>query len=292
MRRPVLLLLCFCLCLAAAGCAAFPSSEPATDPYAGLVRVADGRGGEYWVKDYESLPVMSLSASAFVPDGEYINYIGTDAVCLRGVDVSEHQGEIDWSAAAADGLDFAIVRAGYRGWSLGGVFEDLCFRQNVEGALKSGLRVGAYFFSQARTPDEAREEARFLLERVADYEISLPLFYDWERIDSGPARTDGMTGAETTDCALAFAEEIAAAGYTPGVYFYRDLGYRFYELDRLASLTFWAAAPGETPDFHYKHEFWQYSFTARVAGVEGDCDLDLYFIYPAPEETPGEEEQP
>ena len=285
MRRSLLLLLCLLFCLTAAGCAGFPA-EPAPDPHAGQVLVADGRGGEYWVKDYETLPVMSLSASAFVPDGEYINYIGTDAEALRGVDVSEHQGEIDWAAAAADGLDFAIVRVGYRGWSLGGIFEDLCFRQNVEGALANGLRVGVYFFSQARNADEAREEARFLLERVADFELSLPVFYDWERIDSGPARTDGMTGAEVTGCALAFAEEVAAAGYVPGVYFYRDLGYRFYELDRLADLTFWAAAAGDTPDFHYKHEFWQYSFTARVSGIEGDCDLDLYFLYPEPEPAP------
>ena len=281
---PLGLLLCAALL---GGCAAnAPAATP--DPHAGEVLVANGRGGEYWVKDYETLPVMALDEAAFVPDGEYINYIGTDAEALRGVDVSEHQGEIDWAAAAADGLDFAIVRVGYRGWSLGGVFEDLYFRQNVEGALANGLRVGVYFFSQAVKPEEAREEARFLLERVADYDLALPVFYDWESIDSGPARTNGMTGAEVTDCALAFAEEVAAAGKSCGVYFYRDLGYKFYELDRLAGLEFWAGAAGSTPDFHYKHTVWQFSFTGQVSGIEGDCDLDLYFIYPEPEpeETP------
>ncbi len=290
MFRKLLVPLCLLLCVPLlGGCAAFaPAATP--DPHAGEVLVANGRGGEYWVKDYETLPVMALDKAAFVPDGEYINYIGTDAEALRGVDVSEHQGEIDWAAAAADGLDFAVVRVGYRGWSLGGVFEDLYFRRNVEGALANGLRVGVYFFSQAVTPEEAREEARFLLERVADYDLELPVFYDWENIDSGPARTSGMTGAEVTDCALAFAQEIEAAGKRCGVYFYRDLGYRFYELDRLAALEFWAGAAGSAPDFHFRHTVWQFSFTGQVSGIEGDCDLDLYFIYPEPEETPEGEE--
>ncbi len=275
---PILLLLAALL----AGCAAFaPAATP--DPHAGQVLVADGRGGEYWVKDYETLPVMSLDRAAFVADGEYVNYIGTDAVTLRGVDVSEHQGEIDWAAAASDGLDFAIVRAAYRGYSQGGVFEDLYFRQNLEGALANGLKVGVYVFSQATTPEEAREEAAFVLERIADYDVTLPVCYDWEAIDHAAARTDGMTGAAVTDCALAFAEAVREKGYEPAVYFYRDLGYKFYELDRLAELTFWAGAAGSAPDFHYKHTIWQYSFTAQVSGIEGDCDLDLYFVYPAPE---------
>ena len=87
------------------------------------------------------------------------------------------------------------------------------------------------------------------------------------------------------------AEAVREKGYEPAVYFYRDLGYKFYELDRLAELTFWAGAAGSAPDFHYKHTIWQYSFTGQVSGVEGDCDLDLYFVYPAPEpaETPGTE---
>ena len=266
------------------GCAS-PFALPTPDPHAGQVLVADGRGGQYWVKDYESLPVSTLNAAAFVPDGEYLNYIGTDAEALRGVDVSEHQGEIDWEAVAADGLDFAIVRAGYRGWSLGGLFEDAFFRRNAEGALANGLRLGLYFFSQAQTPEEAREEARYLLSLAEGCDVTLPFCYDWEPISEPTARSFGMDGAAVTDCALAFAEEIAAAGRDCAVYFYRDLGYRFYELDRLAGLPFWAGAAGSAPDFRYKHAIWQYSFTGKVSGIEGDCDLDLYFIYP-PEETP------
>ena len=271
-----------CLLLAAALLTACGVYEPAPvyDPHAGQVQVADGAGGVWWVKDYDTLPVMALDSRAFLRDGEYLNYIGTDAEALRGVDVSEHQMKIDWAAAAADGLDFAMIRVGYRGWSEGKLFEDLYFRENLEGALANGLRVGVYFFSQAITPEEAREEAMFLLERIADWEITLPVCFDWEPLYQTDARTAGLQGGVVTDCALAFGEVVSAAGYTPAVYFYRDLGYRFYELDRLAGLVFWAGAAGDAPDFRYRHQLWQYSFTGKVSGIAGDCDLDLYFLFP------------
>ena len=100
----------------------------------------------------------------------------------------------------------------------------------------------------------------------------------------GGARTDGVSGKTLTDCALAFAEEIERAGYQAGVYFYRRLGYYSYDLLSLSHLTFWAAAIGSKADFYYEHSFWQYSFTGSVDGIEGDVDLDLYFV-PAVFET-------
>lgn len=275
--RSVALPLLFALLLTACG-QGKPVPAPTPDPHAGEVLVADGMGGKMWVKDYENLPVMALNSKNFVQDGNYIKYIGYAATALRGIDVSEHQQEIDWAAVAADGVEFAIIRMGYRGYSAGGLFEDLYFRQNMEGAAANGLRVGVYFFSQAITAEEAKEEAHFVLEAIADYSIDLPVCYDWEAISGAGARTDGMSGSAVTDCALAFTGEIRAAGYESAVYFYRDLGYRVYELDRLAELTFWAGAAGEAPDFRYAHDLWQYSFTGKVAGIAGDCDLNLYFL--------------
>lgn len=254
------------------------SPEPTPDPHEGEVLVANGMGGQMWVKEHENLPVMALNPANFVSDGNYINYIGYAATALRGIDVSEHQKEIDWAAVAADGVEFAIIRVGYRGYSEGGLFEDLYFRQNIEGALANGLRVGVYFFSQATNAAEAKEEAHFVLELIAGYPVDLPVCYDWEAMHGVAARTAGMSGSAITDCAIAFTDEVRAAGYESAVYFYRELGYRQYELDRMAHITFWAAAAGDTPDFYYAHDIWQYSFTGKVAGIEGDCDLNLYFM--------------
>ena len=275
-----ILLLTLLLCACAAPELSAPAPTPTPDPYAGLVRVADGAGGETWVRLYDELPAMALSAADFAPRGSYIEYTGTQAEALRGIDVSEHQGNIDWAAVAADGVAFAMIRAGYRGSEVGLLNEDDFFRANIEGALENGLRVGVYFFSQATTATEALEEAEFLLGLIDGYDLTLPVCFDWEPFVSLNARTNGVSGDTVTDCALVFAGTVRAAGYTPGVYFYRDLGYRFYALDRLKDLVFWAGAPGDAPDFYYAHALWQYSYTARIPGIETDCDLDLYFLVP------------
>ncbi|NLV86122.1 MAG: hypothetical protein GX025_02730 [Clostridiales bacterium] len=253
--------------------------EVYTNPYEGMVLVSDGMGGQMWVRLYEELPASSFEPEDFYPDGEFINYRGEGFTALRGIDVSEHQRDIDWQAVAGEGVEFAIIRAGFRGYSEGLIYEDEFFRENIEGAIEQGIKVGVYFFSQAINTKEAREEARFLLELIDGYDLDLPVFYDWEYVSNvGETRADELEGKTITDNCLAFTELIEEAGYEAGVYFYRGLGYAQYELDRLGSLIFWAAAPADTPDFYYAHRIWQYSFTAKVEGIDNDTDLNLMFL--------------
>jgi GH25 family lysozyme M1 (1,4-beta-N-acetylmuramidase) len=245
------------------------------DPHAGMVLVADGRGGEMWVPLHEELPAANFSAEDFSADGSYIDYAG---IALRGIDVSEHQGEIDWQAVREDGVEFAIIRAGYRGYSEGLLYEDEFFRANIAGAQAAGLKVGVYFFSQAVNTAEAAEEADFLLGIIDGYALELPVFFDWELVAGvGETRADKVDGQTVTDCCLAFSAVVESAGYRGGVYFYRSLGYYDYELDRLTDLVFWVGAPGDAPDFYYKHAIWQYSFTGAVGGIAGGTDLNLLF---------------
>ena len=249
------------------------------DPYEGMVRVPDGAGGIMWIKPYEALPINAHEASSFrtEPDGR-ITYTGAAYDTQHGIDVSVYQGEVDWQAVADAGVDFAILRVGYRGWSEGGLFEDEWFRANLAGAQEAGLDIGCYFFSQAVTEAEAREEARFLLDILDGAALTLPIYFDWEEIlDDPAARTRGLDGGLLTDCCLAFSAVIEDAGYTPGVYFYRRLGYQAYELDRLAALSFWVGALGSSPDFYYAHSIWQYSMTGRVPGIDVDVDMNLRF---------------
>ena len=248
------------------------------DPHVGMVSVSDGRGGEMWVKRYENIPASSFSADEFYSDGTYIDYDGKQYRALRGIDVSEHQGVIDWQAVRDDGVEFAIIRAGYRGYSAGELFEDSFFRTNIEGAKAAGLKVGIYFFSQAVDRLEATEEAEYLLSIIVDYDLDMPVFFDWEKVaEVGETRVDEVDGTTITDCCLAFCSTIESAGHTAGVYFYRSLGYYDYELDRLTNLVFWVGAPGDTPDFYYRHAMWQYSFTGTVGGIACGTDLNLLF---------------
>ncbi len=251
--------------------------EP-VDPYEGMVQVETGLGTKMWIRPIEGLPVNDIGPEDF-SEGEYI---GTGYEVRQGIDVSEHQGTIDWAAVAADGIDFAIIRAGYRGYSEGGLFEDVYFRDNMDGAIKAGLDVGVYFFSQAINTEEAVEEAAYLMELLEHYgdKLSLPVFYDWESIGNDEARTDGLGGEIITDCALAFCEALQTRGYDTGVYFYRNLGYFSYDLGRLSHLNWWAAALNDYPDFYYEHFLWQNAVTGpgSVDGVEGEVDRNMLFI--------------
>lgn len=250
----------------------------ARDPYEGMVQVPNGSGGQMWITVNKELEVSSFSAEEFLRDGEYVDYTGSKYSALRGIDVSEHQLEIDWEAVRSDGVEFAVIRAGYRGYSTGALKEDIFFRQNIEGALDAGLKVGVYFFSQAINSAEAKEEAQYLLNLIEGCEFDLPVFFDWEHIGyDDDIRTKDVSGAEITDFALAFCNVVTDAGYDAGVYFYRSLGYNEYDLGRLNGLVFWSAAVGEYPDFYYAHAMWQYSYTAKVSGIETDTDLNILF---------------
>ena len=202
----------------------------------------------------------------------------TGGASRTGIDVSVHQQEIDWQAVAADGIQFAVLRVGARGYSEGALIEDSFFQQNYDGAKAAGLDVGAYFFSQAVTADEAREEAEYALTLLDGRALDLPVFYDWETIDGDTARTDGLDPETVTACAVAFCETVEAGGYSAGCYCNGMLGYLTYDLSALQDYPIWYAEYGDWPSFAYAHSFWQYSKTGTVAGIEGNVDLDLQFL--------------
>lgn len=201
-------------------------------------------------------------------------------VSRAGIDVSLHQQEIDWQAVADAGIDFAIIRAGYRGYTEGEVFVDSRAVENLEGALAAGLDVGIYFFSQATSESEAREEADLVLDLIDGYDIRYPVFYDWEGIVSD-ARTDDISGEEMTAFAHAFCERIESAGYTAGVYFNQSYGLRRFDLRALRDYEFWLAEYHDTQSFPYEVQLWQYNCEATLPGIETTVDLNLcYRHYP------------
>ena len=271
------------------GCAVLRKPAPTetpyetVDPYEGLVQVESGFGTKMWVVEQEGVPVSTLTAADF-HDGEYT---GDRYAVRRGIDVSEHQGEIDWAAVAESGVEFAVLRAGYRGYGEAGVLRrDEFFQYNVNGAAENGIEMGVYFFSQATSVEEAEEEADFLLDILSVYTVeafALPVYFDWEAISQDTARTDGLDGETITDCAAAFCKKIADAGYAAGIYLYRNLGYFSYDLSRLTDYTLWVGAVGDWPDFYYAHTLWQYSYTGAVPGIAAATDLNLWFREPSEE---------
>jgi GH25 family lysozyme M1 (1,4-beta-N-acetylmuramidase) len=235
-----------------------------------------GCGGQTEVTQ-DPLPANTYAAEDFVQAGGFLTYAG-DGPGYIGVDVSSYQGQIDWAAVAEAGVEFAVIRAGYRGYTEGGLHEDVCFRQNMDGALSAGLEVGVYFFSQAVTEAEAEEEAQFLLELLDGYDLTYPVVFDWERQSADTSRTRDTDGQTQTACAAAFCRTIQAAGYLPMVYFSPSKGYDELDLEQLSAWPFWLAHYTEgwsATTFQYHFAVWQYAKDGQVDGIEGQVDLDL-----------------
>ena len=264
------------------GLALYLQLKPEPDPHEGQVYINDGFG-MVWMTPLEGVPVNQIQRDQIrVIDGRP-EYVGSDHEVRYGIDVSEHQMAIDWAQVKKSGVDFAMIRLGRRGYTEGGIFKDPWFQQNMEGAAANGIDLGVYFFSQAITPEEAAEEADFVLEHLKGYDISMPVVYDWEKIEgAADARTNGLDETVLTDCAVAFCEKIRAAGYEPCVYYNRHLGYYGFDLQRLTEYKSWIALPGTFPDFYYAFDMWQYSFSAQIPGIEGPTDVNMYFIPKAP----------
>lgn len=254
------------------------SKKEPEDPHKGQVYIYDGFDW-IWMTPLEGVPANELTEEFFSSSSGRIKYTGSDYDVLRGVDVSEHQLDIDWKQVAASGVDYAYIRVGWRGYTEGGLFEDAYFERNIQGALDAGLHVGVYMFSQAVTVQEAIEEADFVLERIGKYNVTLPVVFDWEKIEAAEARSHGLTMELRTDCARAFCETVKSAGYVPCVYFNRNLGYYGYDLTRLTDYEFWFSLPESGfPNFYYACDMWQYSFTETVPGIAEPTDMNLWFI--------------
>ena len=175
-------------------------------------------------------------------------------------------------------MDFAIIRLGYRGYTQGAIQTDSCFFQNIQGALDAGLDVGVYFFSQAITPEEARQEADYTLSLLESYPITCPVVYDWEPITFAEgARTDQLEHEVLTQCAAAFCQRVAQAGYTPAVYFNQEMGYFSFDLKELSPFQFWLAEYDSYPSFYYGFTLWQYTHEGRVDGIQTPVDWNLDF---------------
>ncbi len=199
-------------------------------------------------------------------------------VSYTGIDVSKHNGKIDWSKVKAAGIDFAMIRAANRGYgSEGKLMTDDLFAQNAKAANENGIPIGAYIFSEAITVDEALEEADLILSLVAPYDIDYPIVIDIEEIADGKGRNEDLTQAELTDIVLAFCNRIKEAGYTPMLYCNLKGFIGMLEFERLEGIEKWYAYYGNELYFPYDVSMWQYTSTGKVDGITGNVDLNISF---------------
>lgn len=239
------------------------------------ILVSDRYLGQNRIPRYE-IPLNTYTPESFLKGADgMIRY--EDAAI--GVDVSDYQHEIDWARAKAAGVSFAILRAGYRGFTEGSLVEDGYLKTNLAGASAQGIDLGLYFFSQATSEEEAREEARYVVELAGDYELVYPIVYDWEQItvhsDEVTPRTDSCSPEEITAFTKAFCEEIKALGHKPAYYTNKTMGYNTYHLEDLQEYDLWYAEYQDIPSFYYNFDIWQYTEAGVVDGIPGHVDLNV-----------------
>lgn len=226
----------------------------------------------------ETLPKSKLDFNNLVVEPDSIKYVenGVDTG-IKGIDVSKHQGNIDWVKVKNDGVEFAIIRLGYRGYEVGNVLIDEKFHQNMRGAIAAGVKVGVYFYSQAITVQEALDEAAFVLENIKNYDITYPVVFDMEEVTEDIARMNGLTTAQRTDFTIAFCDEVEKAGYTPMIYGGIKWLVEMVDMSRLVKYDKWFAQFYKTPFFPYDLQMWQYTSSGKVDGIAGNVDINIGF---------------
>ena len=239
------------------------------------------RHSNYWVEPFgaDQVAPFGYDTAQFTLDENGFMAYGDDPEAYEvGVDVSEHQGEIDWQAVAEAGIDFAVIRIGGRLMQSGTIFEDKYFRANLEGAKAAGLKVGVYFFSQALNAQEGLEEAEFVLGLLDGVELDYPVVCDWEYLGGNTARTYGVEPAEITAGIDAFCARVEEASYRGMLYFNAYCGYIKMDLRELTDYDFWYAQYSDVPSYRYHFQMWQYSSSGQVDGIESDVDLNISFV--------------
>ncbi len=219
---------------------------------------------------------MTLNDSSVPTNVEY--YENDQLKSFTGIDVSKHNKTIDWAKVKNAGIDFAIIRAGNRGYgSEGKLLTDPLFEANAKGATENGIPIGAYMFSEAITVEEAIEEADLILSMVEPYDITYPIIIDIEEIAGDDARNEALTPTELTDVVLAFCNRVKEAGYTPMIYANLKGMIGMLEFERLEGIEKWYAYYGDELYFPYDVSMWQYTSSGYVDGIEGKVDLNISF---------------
>lgn len=239
-----------------------------------LVTYADG--STKWVELNPNLTKNSYTKSRFVYDEQQMKYYESGKkISSFGVDISSRCGVVDFKKLKKAGCEFAMIKLGGRGYATGELITDDSFHTYMSGAKSAGIDVGVYFYSQAVSKTEVKEELTLLTAQLKEYKITYPVVYMLEAVDGDIARTDGLDVETRTELAAYFMKEVKAAGYTPMLYGSKESLITKYNMEELQKYDVWLAQAGESPDYPYAFDMWQYSVNGEIKGIEGEAHLNI-----------------
>lgn len=226
--------------------------------------------------DAEAEDTAVLDAVSDADKTEIKRMQATQGNAKLGIDVSKWQGDIDWDKVKNAGINYAIIRAGYRGSVTGALVQDPYFEANMRGATSSALPVGVYFFTQATNEVEAVEEASMVIQMLRPYKLTYPVFIDTEGA-GGNGRADGLDADTRTLVCEAFCRTLENAGYKAGVYASRNWLNTCLNMARLNQYVIWLAEYRSVPLYQGYYEMWQYTSKGKVDGIEGNVDFNISY---------------
>jgi len=241
----------------------------------GMIVIKDLYDGEMEIPKYD-IPISQYSKSKFTELSGIITYGDNSA---QGITVYSKHGEIDWEQVAGAGVDFVMIRVGYRNYNRGDIVIDKNFEQNISGALKAGLDVGVYFYSQAISTEEAEKEAETVLENIKDYSITYPVAIVWEFVtnpeEGKTPRTRNCTKSEITSYIGAFCDKVKKTGYKASYSATKTMGYEYIDISKLTAYDLWYYEYRAAPSFYYDYKMWQYSTEGTVPGVSESSSVSM-----------------
>lgn len=207
-------------------------------------------------------------------DKGFMNYNKKGYSSSVGIDISQWVEDIDFTAVKKYGIEYVILRLGYRGYTEGGLFLDENFEKYIKEAQKAGLKVGVYFVTQAISEDEAAEEAEYVLKYISGHKIEMPVYIDMEEVYD-TARTDELTADDFTRIAAAFCKKVEEAGYRGGIYANESWFYNKLNFDKIKHYDIWLAKYSDTLSTDLAIYMWQYSSEGTVDGTEMWVDMNV-----------------
>ena len=236
-------------------------------------------GTEQWIMINSYLEKNTYQESGFVYEEPVMKYFADGAkASFLGVDISKDNGTVNFAKLKKDGVDFVMVRIGYRGYESGNVVLDEEYFDNIQLANEAGLAVGVYFESQATTVEEALEEAEFVVTNLIEMRVTYPVVFDLGLVVNDTSRIDNIPKTQLTEITNAFCNRVKEVGYKPMVYGNKYWLLRKIDLTMLGDYDIWLSQNGQMPDYPYQFAMWQYTNTGTVSGISGDVNMNISFI--------------
>lgn len=244
-----------------------------------LIKYADG--SSEWVSISPNLPKAEYDlTNLYSQSGKMKYFEDNKCVSTFGVDISKDEDYVDFVKLKKAGAEFVMLRVGQRGYQTGTISLDDYFTDNLKRATDAGLNVGLYFLSSAISTDEAKEEAKFVIDSVGDKKISYPIVFRMQTGNGDATRMDSLSKNDRSMIARAFLNDIKASGYIPMIYADKEWFIKKVDLSKLISdFDIWYTEVDEDlPSFPYKYSMWQYESEGYIDGIAGPVMFDVCFL--------------